>query len=180
MPTPLLVEKQRFTFGETWNAFKYDESKFYRDRVEPSLRGMKAVDIVADRATTNFLLLLEAKDFRGHRIENKDRLPSQLAEEVAVKVQNTLIALLGAGRSGVAEFDATRLSGLLQATNEIYVVLWIEDDSAVDLAKWKTKLKLLSSAVKKHLSWLGPLKVHAVSMKSENPIPDLKVENLSR
>lgn len=80
MPTPLDVEKQKFTFGDSWTvAFKYDDSRFYRggpERLKGELeersnneskivpQATRAVDVIGLHQEDG-LLLLEAKDFRG-------------------------------------------------------------------------------------------------------------------
>ena len=180
MANELRVENQCFAFGNTWNAFKYDDSAFYHNQVERNLKATKAVDIVADLPSENMLLLLEAKDFRGHRIENRHRLQGELAEEVALKVRDTVAALLGAGRSGVTEFDSAILEARLLSKERIAVVLWVEDDTSSRLEEWKVRLKVLSDQIKKHLMWLGPRKVHVLSMKTVNALPDLVVTSLPR
>ena len=111
MSTPLVVEKLRFTFGDSWTvAFKYDDSRFYRsgpERLKGELeersnneskivsQATRAVDVIGLHQEDG-LLLLEAKDFRGHRIENKNRLHRQIILEVALKTRDTVAGLLGA------------------------------------------------------------------------------------
>lgn len=81
---------------------KYDESKFYREKVERCKGnldenkeiGTKAVDVIAfDEKNFYFL---EIKDFRGSETENKVRLKRlYLATEFAFKIKDTLAALSG-------------------------------------------------------------------------------------
>ena len=85
MTRPLDVENQRFEFGDQWSAaFKYDDTTFYRKeaiRLQGDIDGVpqstKAVDVVVLHNPSG-LLLLEAKDFRGHRIANKPRIEGDL------------------------------------------------------------------------------------------------------
>ena len=63
-----------------------------------TLAGSKGTDFVGLHPDYG-LLLLEVKDFRGHRIENRQRLRSgELAIEVACKARDTIAALVGAAR----------------------------------------------------------------------------------
>lgn len=144
MPTQLDVEKQRFEFGDNWTvALKYDDSRFYRggpERLKGELeersnnesktvpQATRAVDVIGLHQQDG-VLLLEAKDFRGHRIENKNRLQRQIILEVALKTRDTVAGLLGAARSAVTEFPAEGLVAAMQGGRMVTVVLWIEDDT---------------------------------------------------
>ena len=108
MPIQLDVENQRFEFGVGWTvAFKYDDTDFHQKKAT-KLQGMidgvphstKAVDVVGLHKVSG-LLLLEAKDFRGHRISTKQRIGNEVSVEVAVKARDTLAALVGAAREPV-------------------------------------------------------------------------------
>ena len=97
MPTPLKVENQLFEFGDEWSiAFKYDDTNFHQKEAT-KLQGMiegvrhstKAVDVVALHKVWG-LLLLEAKDFRGHRIANKPRVEGEVSVELAMKARDVL------------------------------------------------------------------------------------------
>lgn len=74
----------RFAFDPAWRAVKWDDTATYR-RGMGTLSGSKGTDFVGLHPDYG-LLLLEVKDFRGHRIENRQRLLSgELAIEVAVR-----------------------------------------------------------------------------------------------
>jgi len=124
MPKLLDVEKQRFEFGDRWTvAFKYDDTGFYRngpERLKGELeersknefkkvpQSTRAVDVVGLHKTDG-LLLLEAKDFRGHRIENKKRLDDgQVCLEVSLKARDTVAGLIGAARHAMSEFPSSQ------------------------------------------------------------------------
>src|SRR4051794_8602213 len=117
MATELAVEKQRFAFGDGWvAAFKYDDTRYYErgplrchGELDGVGHGTKAVDVVALHLHAG-LLLLEVKDFRGYRIQNKPRLKSgEIAVEVALKIRDTVAGLIGAARQDVQEFDAAEI-----------------------------------------------------------------------
>ena len=111
MPTPLDVENQRFEFGERWTiAFKYDDTNFHQKEaaklqgvIDDEPHSTKAVDVVGLHKVAG-LLLLEAKDFRGHRIANQLRIKDrEISVEVAVKARDTVAALVGAARKPITE-----------------------------------------------------------------------------
>lgn len=186
MPTPLDVEKQRFNFGDAWTiAFKYDDSNFYRNRAS-KLQGdvdgipvsAKAVDVVAMHHA-NGLLLLEAKDFRGHRIPNKCRINNkEVAVEVAAKVRDTVAALIGAARTDIVDFESQDLAIALGRGKTVSVALWIEDDSFRNISHAKAMLATLNSKLKEQLAWLG-VKSIVLSSSTANRLPDLEVTNLA-
>ena len=192
MPKSHDVEKQRFVFGDRWTvAFKYDDTRFYREGPE-RLKGeleersntelktvpqaTRAVDVVGLHQD-NGLLLLEAKDFRGHRIENKNRLQGQIILEVSLKVRDTVAGLLGAARRDVDEFLSAELSLAMQGGRAVTVVLWIEDDTFQDEQKTKAALNQLNGLLKAKLSWLN-VRTLVQSSRVPSKLRDLVVTNL--
>ena len=184
MPTHLDVENQRFEFGDQWSvSFKYDDTTFYRKeaiRLQAEIDGVpqstKAVDVVGLHDTSG-LLLLEAKDFRGNRIANKLRLDGEIAAEVAVKVRDTIAALVGASRKPVDEFPSELLVAALQHGREVMVVLWLEDDSFRNADRAKQRLNTLNGVLKSKLAWLH-VKTFVLSSSVANRLPHLVVSNL--
>lgn len=184
MPTPLKVENQKFEFGDRWTvAFKYDETDFYNKeakqlggKVKGGTPSARAVDLIGLHEVTG-LLLLEAKDFRGHRIANKHRIPGEVSREVAVKVRDTVAALVGAARKPETEFPADDLMQAFGQKHSVTVVLWLEDDTLRDVAKAKPTLSALNGVLKSQLSWL-----HAQTMVLSSAVPnrinDLAVSDL--
>ncbi len=192
MSTPLIVEKQRFEFGARWSAaFKYDDSDFYRQGPE-RLKGVLdersgietksipqatlAVDLVGLHSVEG-LLLLEAKDFRGHRIENKHRMSGQVSLEVALKVRDTLVGLLGAASKAVSEFPSGTLVSAVRPDKPVTVVLWLEDDTLSDEQKAKATLNQLNSVLKEKLAWLN-VRTLVQSSRAPQKLRDLVVTNL--
>ena len=102
---PITIDEKRFLrfrFHDTWVAIKYDDHGDYNERIE-RLPETKAVDFVAvlDQRSLYFI---EAKDFRGHRIENRDRVhDGELAIEVAQKVRDTIAGIVAAHHRGSTE-----------------------------------------------------------------------------
>ena len=184
MPKQLDVENQRFEFGDQWStAFKYDDTPFYRKeaiRLQGDIDGVpqstKAVDVVGLHGASG-LLLLEAKDFRGHRIANKHRIERAVALEVAVKVRDTIAALVGASRKPVDEFPSEVLFAALQRGREVTVVLWLEDDTFRNAERAKLRLSALTGVLKSNLAWLN-VKVFVLSSSVGNRLPHLVVTNL--
>lgn len=176
MPTPLKVEDQMFAFGDQWTvAFKYDETTFYRESVEHNLDETQAVDVIALSAFT--LILLEAKDFRGHRIANKAKLKGPIADVVARKARDTVAGLLGASRLLVDEFDSKLLAECLRHGKDVVVVLWLEDDTFRDERTAKAKLQALNGVLKQRLAWLN-VRTLVLSSSVPNRINHLTVTNL--
>lgn len=109
-----------FEFGDGWRVLKYDDCTFYRRQFNRVCGGAKAVDIAA-LSPSNELWLIEAKDYRA---EQRTK-PSELADEVAAKVRDTLAALpVAAVRANV---EAEReFAALARCANNLRVVLHLE------------------------------------------------------
>jgi hypothetical protein len=184
MPTPLEVENQLFEFGDEWSiAFKYDDTNFHQKeatKLQGTIDGVphstKAVDVVALHKVWG-LLLLEAKDFRGHRIANKPRVEGEVSVELAMKARDTVAALVGAARKPVAEFPSGKLAAALGPGKEVSVVLWLEDDTLKDEQTTKAKLGPLNQRLKPMLLSLN-VRTFVSSSSVPNKIPHLKVTNL--
>ena len=115
VPKTFDEEHLRFRFDDSWFVIKYDEHRDYRERIE-RLDETKAVDFVAVQADSR-LYLIEVKDFRGHRIENQERLrESELGIEVGQKVRDTIAGIVAAYHRGNEEdWAAGRASDGLSA-----------------------------------------------------------------
>ncbi len=185
MPTLLDVERQRFEFGDRWAvAFKYDDADFYRKdaiKLQGQIDGIshstKAVDVIGLHEVSG-LLFLEAKDFRGHRVVNRTRIEGEVSAEAAVKVRDTLAALVGAARKSVVEFPSARLMTALARGKSVMVVLWLEDDSFRNTERTKQKLSALNGVLKAKLTWLN-VQTFVLSSAVPNRLNDLTVTNLS-
>jgi hypothetical protein len=164
-------------------AFKYDDSRFYRKEavslqgeIEGVPHSTKSVDLVELHYRTG-LLLLEAKDFRGQRIANKPRMQGEVAVEAAVKVRDTVAALVGASRKPVTEFTSEALAAALQRGKDVTVILWLEDDTFRDFQRAKQKLGALNGVLKARLAWLN-VRTFVLSSGVANRLRDLAVSSL--
>jgi hypothetical protein len=141
-----------FAFDNRWRVEKYDEHFDFRRKIG-ELQSSKAVDFVAfDGAEC---LFIEVKDFRTHRIENRLRLSGPLAEEVALKVRDSIAGVIGAHRcSCTPETWAPFAKSIANRGKQLKVILWLEDDTARNQLKWKQKASVLTNVLRKKLAWL--------------------------
>jgi hypothetical protein len=83
-------DRLKFSFRAGSMASQYDAWSHYRNQFNGAFGGTKAVDIVyADSGTA---WLIEVKDYRTHQRTKT----SELAEEVALKVRDTMAGILSA------------------------------------------------------------------------------------
>ena len=147
-----------FTFPKNWEVIKYDESHFFKNHIRKS-QGSKAVDILA--LSDNGLFLIEIKDFRGYRIENKKSIRNdEILNEVVQKVRDTIMGLYAAYRQTNEELapfyrylcTTSKYSMLARHQRKIIVVWFLEQDiqsnfefSLISLKiKLKNQLKFLN------------------------------------
>ena len=131
----------RFEFNGA-EAGKYDEWRFYQNRFKGSCNGNKAVDFVYVEAGRTWLI--EVKDYRRHRRTK----PGDLADEIAIKVRDTL-AGLAAAKFNADDQDERRLARYALQKANLRVVLHLEQPAnpsrlfprTVDPSKLKQKLK---------------------------------------
>lgn len=179
---------QQFEFDAKWKVERYDGRDgaaaeghaFYRAQVS-RLPGTKAVDFVGILIGEGGHLV-EVKDFRGYRIQNKKRLTSgELAIEVAQKVRDTVAGLVGAVRNETHPSVLTDAGLLLLKKSEpLRIVLWLEDDAAVNQQAWAEELNTLTTRIQGYLRWLtSRVLVVSGSTYAHKP-PGLKVTNRTR
>jgi hypothetical protein len=158
----LTVDRIEFTFPNHWIAARYDEWSFYRNQFVKMRDGIKAVDlIVCDNATQ--VWFIEVKDYQN----NVRTKPSEIAEEVARKVFDTLAALLPAQANANDRGEQQMATRILKAKT-LRVVLHLEQPSAhsrlfpraIDPANVTQKLKRLLKAIDAH-----PLVVEMAQMR---------------
>jgi len=140
----------KFSFPDNWDICKFDDTNFYRNRVE-KLNGVKSVDIIAKSNTV--LHFIEIKDFRKHRIENTERQKNgELLTEVAQKFVSTVSALLGAKRCELVDFEPYYNSLFALSGQTIEIILFVErDDNESTLKRKKLTLADLQDKLKKLL-----------------------------
>jgi len=160
--TTITEGKLTFSFPNTWKVNKYDESNFFKNHVY-KCQGSKGVDILA--LSDNRLFIIEVKDFRGYRIENKQRLKSgELVIEVTQKVRDTLAGLYAACRWQTEElayfynhlYAKSKCSMLTRYQPKITLILFIEQDSSPHpLKRFEISCSDLESAMKNQLKFLN-------------------------
>jgi hypothetical protein len=119
MPT-LSVDGLAFDFPDPWEATKYDDWSFYRNQFVRMWNGIKSVDLLAiDPDKT--VWLIEVKDYRMHARTK----PSDLGDEVAGKVFDTLAAILPA-KVNANDAEEARLAKAVLGAKKLRVVLHVE------------------------------------------------------
>jgi len=187
--TTIIEQRLRFDFGSTWEVEKFDEHTVYRDGIERLKEpivcghcrtsrdvGTKAVDFIGRHQDR--LYLLEVKDFHGHGVENRKRLREQLAIEVALKVRDTLAALVGA-----LHFCRPRSLTLRPLAEQVLrnppkVLVWLEMDPFPARLEQRGDPTLdLRNALRQSLRWLNP-DVWVVNHATVWPALDLTVSRI--
>lgn len=177
----------RFDFSSKWEAERYDADdqgqgshSYYRNQVA-RLPSTKAVDFVGMFEDED-CYLIEVKDFREYRIENKQRLKcGELAIEVAEKVRDTVAGLVGAWRNESNKTVVSQIgANLLHKSKPIRIVLWLEDDTAADVRQWRQQLDTITTQIQSRLKWLTTrVLVTSCSAYSDKP-PELRVRTIAR
>ncbi len=141
--------------------------------------GTKAVDFVGVLDEEK-LYLLEVKDFRGHRVENKKRQLAELPLELGLKTRDTLAGLTGAfARLGGAAWIERCGQVLAGRKHQVHVVAWIADDApgpAEPRGKRAVYDSVRRAQIQQKLAWLTT-RVLVVDPFSES-VPDVVVGNL--
>lgn len=141
-----------FRFDAGAEPQQYDEWRFYRDRFERVVNDTKAMDILCLEGET--LWLIEVKDYRAHPRTK----PSEIADELARKLRDTLAGLAAARIHAHKEVERRFAERALRSA-EMRVVLHLEQPekprrlfpNIVNPANLQEKLKQrLRSAVDNH------------------------------
>lgn len=161
-----------FYFGQGWqdHVRKFDAEKVY-EKTKNAVEQTKGVDFLGIYG--NELYLIEVKDFRGHRIPNKQRLTSgELAMEIAQKVRDSVACIVGAYRTESTQADWQIYAQLLFG-GQLRVILWLERDDYHNRAV----MNHLRTDLKNRLSWLN-VKVEVAHLRAIL-LPDIQVKNKS-
>lgn len=128
MTATIVEEDLEVVLGDEWDVVvKWDDCPAYRNGIH-KLGDCKAVDVLAFSEARRELLMIELKDFRRHRIENKDRIRrGELFVEVGHKVRDTLAGVTAAARNG-GDAKLVRLATELATSTRLTVILWLEED----------------------------------------------------
>jgi hypothetical protein len=164
----------RFEFASGWSVLKWDEDRAYWEGLQ-KLGGARAVDFAGVRDAA--VWLIEVKDFRGYRVENKRRIESgELAQEIVEKVRDTIAGLVWACDRQIGDGAARTLAQCLFQRNEkVRVVLWMEGDTPVSPGF----ASALAETVKSGLRWLSPkVLVRSLALQTQPDVPALTVANL--
>ena len=140
-----------FDFPAQWAASKYDAWRFYVYHFQKICGSAKAVDIIAIHANQR-LWLIEIKDYRAEPRQKA----IELAEEVALKVRDTLAGLMAA-QVQANDADEKQTANRAARCADLRIVLHLEQPSkpsrlhpVEDFSKLIQKLKQLLRAIDPH------------------------------
>lgn len=142
----------KFHFAADVQASKYDDWSFYRHQFQNRCaQDNKAVDLIAYHANQGWLI--EVKDYRQHSRTK----PIDLADEIAIKVRDTLAGLVAASMQANLAQERQFARALLSTTN-IRIVCHIEQPAkisrlrprAIEPDKLQQKLRTLLKAIDPH------------------------------
>lgn len=114
------VDGLNFDFPDDWQVSKYDDWSFYRNQFSRMWNGIKSLDLLAIDPNKT-VWLIEVKDYRV----NSRTKPSDLSEEVAHKVFDTLAAIIPA-KIHATNPDEKQLAHAVSASRKLRVVLHLE------------------------------------------------------
>ena len=148
---PIQEDRLVFAFPVDAISSKYDAWSHYRNQFNSAFGGTKAVDVVYAAADTGWLI--EVKDYRI----NPRTKAIDLADEVALKVRDTLAGLISA-RLHANDADEKRVADALLQKRRLRVVLHLETPrsrsrlrpNAIEPDKVLQKLKTLLRAIDPH------------------------------
>ena len=119
-----------FSFENGCQASKYDEWSFYKKQFQNVAGGSKGVDILCVESDTSWLI--EIKDYREH----ERKKPTDLLEEVAKKVRDTLAGLAAAAKeTNGNNADERDLAKKALATKRWRIVLHLEQRRELNMFK---------------------------------------------
>lgn len=149
-----------FRFGEQWQPIiDFDEHPDYK-KLTKTIKGSKGVDFVGvfrdELNAREKLYLIEVKNFRNYRTQNKKRLSSgELAVELGQKVRVSLACILSAYRTGDSQTWQPFLEMLVDRDSWLGVVLWLEQDRPQGRDQYrKAALSVRTKGYKKKLRWV--------------------------
>lgn len=146
------------------------------------LNGTKAIDIIGYH-TEKGIFLIEVKDFRRHRVENKDRIIKlELFEEVGQKVKDSLACILAAARNSTHDQDywKRQIDRILNPRHQVTVMLWMEEDRNVDFGRpalekrKKVNKSFFKNDLKQKVSWLTS-RVEIVNSQKDSTLQRLNL-----
>lgn len=167
-----------FDFGDDWQVIKFDEHPDYR-KASLMLSGTKGVDFLGIYGKD--LYLIEVKDFRGRKIEDKENL----LLEVAQKMRDTLACILAFYRtSSSPECWQPYFDLLRKKETRIKIVFWLEkvaEHKVIRDYRYEratSEFSILQNTLKKKLKWLTS-QISVCSQATQNSLPHLTVTDLA-
>ena len=171
-----MIQEGNITLYFTGNHIKYDDSKFYRSYVT-KCHEAKAVDILAlDKQP---LYMVEIKDFRNFRIENKQRISNgDLVNEFSKKIRDTIAGLYGSYRKNNLELEIYHkyLFYNPKDSKPVCAILLMEEDKPNNYEEKNRKkiMKALKDKIEQQLRFLS-LRIEIVNIQKMNSIPGWKI-----
>jgi hypothetical protein len=146
------VDGLNFDFPDDWQVDKFDDWVFYRNQFSRMWNGIKSIDVLAV-CPAKTAWFIEVKDYRVHQRTK----PTELADEVAQKVFDTLAALLPAKINASEDREKSLARSVLEARN-LRVILHLEQPAkhsklrprAINPADVKQKLRQILKPVDAH------------------------------
>lgn len=146
------VDGLSFDFSDNWQVSQYDVWSFYRNQVSRMWNGIKALDLLAV-APNKTAWLIEVKDYR----QQQRTKPSELGDEVAHKVFDTLAALIPA-KNCANDAGEKQIARAVTLARSLRVVLHLEQPAkhsklrpiAISPADVKQKIRQLLKPVDAH------------------------------
>ena len=172
------------TFQESNLQFVFNDAKWAHllefdketdfTQAQEAVPGTKGVDF-SGILEKDKLVLIEVKNFRGHRIENKPRMVGGAAPlwlEVAQKMRDAIAVAVGAVRTSTYQAAAWKayLEVLNHQKKQLHLVLWLEQDAPANRQqKYRSveEEEFFRRQLKRSLKWLTK-RVDVVSI-STNP-----------
>ncbi|HET6247969.1 MAG TPA: hypothetical protein VFE47_09760 [Tepidisphaeraceae bacterium] len=164
-----------FNFDASWQTVKYDEHAQHVERLQKI--DSQAIDILGSR--NDLVLLLEIKDFRGHRIENKEKLGGSLAKTIAQKMRDSVGGIIGQRRldAAAASLPWSRCCESLASGRAVLAVLFLQTTRNPPERR-KSLMSIELKLLKQTMRWSG-MQVLVVDLDSYAPaIPNLTVRSL--
>lgn len=148
--TRLTEDAMTFVFPDGWSVSKYDEWTFYRNHFQ-KVANSKAIDFLAIEPGT-CCWFIEVKDYRQHPRTKV----SELADEIAVKVRDSLAGLVAAQLNATVEIEKAAAKLALRSPR-LKVVLHLEQPMhpsrfhrAIDPADIQQKLRQIIKGIDAH------------------------------
>ncbi|MBI5917090.1 MAG: hypothetical protein HY842_17090 [Bacteroidetes bacterium] len=152
----------QFVFNDMhWeHLLKFDDETDFKQAQE-AVQGTKGVDF-SGIFEKNTLVLIEVKNFRGYRIENKPRMvggDDPLWLEIARKMRDAIAVIVGAARNYPHQATAWNayLEVLRNKRKQLHLVLWLEQDAPISKQqKYRSVAdeEVFRRQLKRSLKWL--------------------------